>query len=88
MELAYGKTLCRKDVEENKPLNLASAPRSTEIIPSHKHATTNMIKENDGTMVPNSEENMADGQYERSVKDALTFGIEPITIDEEVRNSV
>ena len=32
--------------------------------------------------------NMADGQYERSVVDALTFGIEPITDDEEVKEPI
>ena len=57
--------------EENKSLNLASAPRSTEIITYHKHATTNEVDENDGTMVPNSEVNIVEGQYERSVADSL-----------------
>ena len=31
---------------------------------------------------------MAEDQYERSVKDALTIGIEPITDDEEVKDSI
>ena len=56
-----------KIVEENNPLNMALAPRSTEINTSHGHATTTEIDENEGTMVPNTEVNMAEGQYERSV---------------------
>ena len=42
-----------KMVEENKSLNLASAPRSTEINASHGHATTTNGDEIKGTVVPN-----------------------------------
>ena len=37
---------------------------------SHGHATTNVVNEIKGTMVPTTEENMAKGQNERSVEDA------------------
>ena len=53
--------------KENKSLNLASAPRSTEIVLSHGHATSNA--EQDGTVVPNTEVDLADGQNELSIQD-------------------
>ena len=58
--------------EENKLLNLASAPRSTEINTSHGHATAKVEDEIKGTMVPNTEVNLVEDQYERSVEDILT----------------
>ena len=39
-------------------------------------------------MVPNAEVNVAEGQYKQSVSDALTIGIEPITDDEEAKDSI
>ena len=74
--------------KENKSLNLALASRSTEIILSQGNATTKEVEKYNGTMVQNTEVNMAEGQYERSVADALTIGIEPITDDEEVKDSI
>ena len=66
----------------NQLINLASAPRSTKINASHGHATT--IKEDEikgqwflmllkskRIMVLISEVNIANGQYERSVKGAI-----------------
>ena len=55
--------------KENKSLNLASAPRSTEIDLSHGHAT--LIKKHDGTLVPSAEVDLAEGQYERSIQDTI-----------------
>ena len=65
------RTYVNKMDKEIKTLNLASAPRSTEIIPSHGHATPTEANENDEIMVSNTEVNLAEGQYERSVEDTL-----------------
>ena len=87
-----------KMVEENKSLNLASAPRSTEIVLSHGHATTNeegikgtmvpVIKEDEGTMVPRAEVNIVNGQYERNVYDAITDNIESDLHEVKERDSI
>ena len=63
-----------KLIDDNKSLNLASAPRSTEIALSHGHATTTEADKNEGTMVSNTEVNLAGGQHERSVDDTTTIG--------------
>ena len=62
-----------KLVEENKSLNLASAPRSVEIILSHGHATITEVAQHEGTMVPNTEANLVEDQHERSVDDTFTY---------------
>ena len=87
-----------KMIEENKSLNLASAPRSTEIVLSHGHATTNeegikgtmvpVIKEDEGTMVPRAEVNIVNGQYERNVYDAITDNIESDLHEVKERDSI
>ena len=74
-----------KMVEENKSFNLASAPRSTEITLSHGHATS--IEELNGTVVPNSEEVLAEGQNERSIQDTITKS-EALTYEVEVEDSI
>ena len=63
-----------KMVEENKSLNLASAPRSTEITLSHGHATSK--EETNGTVVPNTEVGLAEGQYRLSIEDTYVDEIE------------
>ena len=70
-----------KMVAENKSLNLASAPRSTEITLSHGHATS-IGKGVKGTVVPNAESDLAEGQNELSIQD--TFAIEDETMINEV----
>ena len=78
----------RKMVEENKSLNLASVPRSTEIIVSHGHATTTVVDENEGTMVPNIKVNLVEDQYERSIDDTLTIENVSDIIEVEVKDSI
>ena len=75
-----------KMVEKNKSLNLASAPRCTEIVLSHGHATP--IKELDGTVVPNSEVDLAEGQYEQSIQDTNAIESEVIIYEVEVKDSI
>ena len=67
--------MARNEVKEmskrtNKSFNLASAPRSTEVSLSHGHATSNELN---GTVVPNTEVNLAEGQTEQSIKDTKDF---------------
>ena len=64
-------------------INLASAPRSTEIVLSHGHATP--IEEFDGTVVPIIEKGLAEGQYERSIQD--TNEDEAIIYEVEIKDS-
>ena len=74
--------------EQNKSLNMVSAPRSTEIITSHGHATTTEFEENEGAVVPNTEVNMTEVQYERSVEDAYIIENESVIIEVEVKDSI
>ena len=39
-------------------------------------------------MVPNTEANMAEDQYERSVGDAYTYENESVIYDDEVKDSI
>ena len=58
-----------KLIEDDKSFNLASAPRSTEINASHGHATTTTeVERNDGTMVPNTEANLAEANMSEVLK--------------------
>ena len=75
-----------KMVEENKSLNLASAPRSTEITLSHGHATS--IEEPNGTVVPNTEAVLAVGQNDQSIQDTITNESEALTYEVDVEDSV
>ena len=75
-----------KMVEGNKSLNLASAPRSTEIVLSHGHAT--LVEELNGTMVPNTEVDLAEGQYKQSIQDTDAFESEAINIDVDDKDSI
>ena len=80
--------------QNNQLINLASAPRSTEMNASHGHATT--IKEDEikgtvvpkmdelkGIMVPIPEVNVVGGQYERGVKGAIVDAF--IEVDDNKR---
>ena len=60
--------------EANKFLTLASAPRSTEIVLSHGQATP--IEKLDGTEVPNTEMDLAEGQDEQSIQDTTELSTE------------
>ena len=81
--------------KENNLSNQASAPRSTEIVLSHGHATTNeektkgtmvpVFKVDEETKVPNAEVNIVNGQYERSVYDADTDNAESDLHEDEVK---
>ena len=75
-----------KMVEENKSLNLASAPCSTEIVLSHGHATS--IEELDGTVVPNTEVVLAEGQKGRSIQDTIMDESKALTYEVEVKDSI
>ena len=80
--LADGKIWKKELNKQNYQLiNLASAPRSTEITLSHGHATS-IEEELKGTVVPKTDElkgimvsilgvNVVEGQYEWSVKGAI-----------------
>ena len=74
-----------KMVEENKSVNLASAPRSTEIVISHGHAT--LIEEHEGTVVPRNAD-LAEGQYEDSIQDSKDVKSEALTYGEGVIDSL
>ena len=71
--------------KENKSLNLASAPRSTEIVLSHGHATS--IEELYGTVVPTTEVNWVEGQFERSIQDTIDDKSEADIYEVEVRGA-
>ena len=71
---------------EIKSLNLASAPRSTEIVSSHGHATS--MEELDGTVVPNTEVDLAEGQFGQSIQDTNVIENEAIINEVEVKDSV
>ena len=71
--------------KEIKSLNLASAPRSTEIALSHGHATSK--EEFDGTVVPNTEVNLAEGQNEQCIQDANDNESEALSYEVEVEDS-
>ena len=73
--------------EENKLLNMASAPHSTGINASHGHATTNEVDEIKGTMVPNNKVNMAKGRCERSEEDTYANENESVIYVEEVKDT-
>ena len=75
-----------KLVEENKPLNLASAPRSTEIVLSHGHATSN--EELNGAVVPNTEADLAEGQSEQSIQDTIAIESKALITEVEEKDSI
>ena len=77
-----------KIVEEDKLQTLASASCSTEITTSHGHATTNECDEIKGIVVPNTEVNLSECQYEQSVKDAYDIENEYVILDQEVEDSI
>ena len=81
--LHLARSYVKKMDEENKSLNLASAPRSTEIILSHGHATS--IEESNGTAVPNTEVVLAEGQNEQSIEDTYALESGALIYEKEVK---
>ena len=76
-----------KMVGENKSLNLASAPRSTEILESRGHAILSETDGNDGTMVPSTEANLVEDQSQRSNDDVTIIENVSDVLGVEVLNS-